>query len=113
MLPPGGEPSGASARNDNGAAFAAFREHRFLWRRIEKRRPHGRRPLHQGKPPIGKLFRAFTVRAGPSRLTVNPSFLRAGRSACVLRGRIRRPGSLLTRRDGLFQRGLRDLSCQI
>jgi len=83
MLPPGGEPSGASARNDNGAAFAAFREHRFLWRRIEKRRPHGRRPLHQGKPPIGKLFRAFTVRAGPSRLTVNPSFLRAGRSACA------------------------------
>src|SRR5580704_15752409 len=34
---------------------------------------HGRRPLHQGKPPIDKLSRAFTVRAGPSRLTVNSS----------------------------------------
>jgi len=26
---------------------------------------HGRRPLHQDKPPIDKLSRAFTARAGP------------------------------------------------
>jgi hypothetical protein len=39
MLPPGASHPGASARNDNGVAFAAFREHRFLWRRVEKRRP--------------------------------------------------------------------------
>jgi hypothetical protein len=39
MLPPGASHPGASARNDNGVAFAAFRKHRFLWWRIEKRRP--------------------------------------------------------------------------
>jgi hypothetical protein len=82
MLPPGASHPGASARNDNGVAFAVANIASYGGV-SKKGARHGRRPLHQGKPPIDKLSRAFTVRAGPSRLTVNPSLLRAGRSACA------------------------------